>query len=133
VALRRLAVLPLVGGGVAAVNDLFRARPAPFDLPDAESEAEVELRLGAMEEAMVRLYADGLFGSGPQRDGVMIAVEVMPPDHSNVQRVRRLNPPTAIGRWLAEAAEPAAGMGDPWVIYGSGTGRHGADRPSVPM
>tara|TARA_R100000988_G_scaffold7577_1_gene4444 strand:- start:373 stop:525 length:153 start_codon:yes stop_codon:yes gene_type:complete len=31
--------------------------------------------------------------------------EVMPPDPTNTERARRLNPPAALTRWLEEVAE----------------------------
>lgn len=67
---------------------------------------EVELRLGAMEKAVARLDAEGLFGTGERRLRMVLNVEVMPPDHTNVSRALRLNPREALADWLAEAAEP---------------------------
>ena len=67
---------------------------------------ELNLLLKGMESAMATLDAEGLFGIGTKRFGIVINAEVMPPDHSNVERAKRLNPPEALGDWLREAAEP---------------------------
>ncbi|MEV7794369.1 DUF4303 domain-containing protein [Streptomyces sp. NPDC087512] len=86
------------------VRALFAARGELFDLPDDEAEAEFGLRLRAMETAMARLDAEGLFGTGADRHRVVVAVEVVPPDTGNDERVLRLNPPEALADWLEEAA-----------------------------
>ena len=39
------------------------------------------------------------------RLGIVINVEVMPPDYTNTERALRLNPRQALDAWLAEAAE----------------------------
>ncbi|GAA2605054.1 hypothetical protein GCM10010399_40130 [Dactylosporangium fulvum] len=70
----------------------------------ADTDAEADLRLRAMESAMSRLDREGLFGRGAARDGVVVNVEVMPPDFTNTERALRLNPPQALTGWLAEAA-----------------------------
>jgi len=93
------------------VRALFEARPDPHALDEADYDAEVELRLDAMTEAMARVDADGLFGTGKVRDDVVVLVDVMPPDAGNTARALRLNPSPprgATARWLAEAAEPEA-------------------------
>lgn len=61
--------------------------------------------IAAMEEAMRRLDGEGLFGRGEQRLGVVINAECMPPDGTNAERARRLNPPQALAEWWVEAAE----------------------------
>lgn len=88
--------------------ELFARRPEmdAFGPEDAWTE-ECELRLRAMETAMARLSAEGLFGHGAERLGVVVAVEIMPPDETNRGRVMRLNPPDALRDWLEHAAEPA--------------------------
>ncbi len=86
-----------------AVRKLFAARPAMDSFADCS--AEYELRLRAMEAALRRLDAKGIFGSGPERNRIVVNVEVMPPDHTNTERALRLNPLEALGEWLAEAAE----------------------------
>jgi hypothetical protein len=89
------------------IRALFDARPQVFDVSDDDADVEYELRLRAMESAMARLDDEGLFGSGDQRLGIVINVEVMPPDTTNTERALRLNPPAALTAWLEEAAEPA--------------------------
>ncbi|MFC7329925.1 DUF4303 domain-containing protein [Marinactinospora rubrisoli] len=92
---------------LAPVRELFDARPQVFELPEEDGDSEYELRLRAMETAVARLDRDGLFGSGAQRAAVLVNVEVVPGDSGNTARATRLNPPAALSRWLAEAAEPA--------------------------
>ncbi len=88
------------------VRRLFRALGA-LDPSDAQAwQAGFDFRMSAMVEAMARVDAAGLFGTGPQRASIVINVEVMPPDHTNVERALRLNPPEALRSWLKEAAEP---------------------------
>ena len=85
------------------VNELFEARPKmDYMMEDEAWKREFDLRLEAMEEAVVMLDSDGVFGSKTDRNEVMITVEIMPPDESNVQRAYRLNPPEAIEDWLRE-------------------------------
>jgi Domain of unknown function (DUF4303) len=67
--------------------------------------AAYAFKMDAMEAAMSRLDQDGLFGRGHQRSGIVINVECMPPDHTNVERAVRLNPQEALTEWLKEAAE----------------------------
>ena len=88
------------------VNRLFQLRPEPSLDDEAAWHEEVALRLDAMESAMARLDQEGLFGSGARRLAMVINVEVMPPDYSNVERALRLNPEEALHEWLREAAEP---------------------------
>jgi hypothetical protein len=74
------------------VRRLFAALgvPDPFD---AEARmAAYLLKMSAMEAAMARLERTGVFGSGPTRAGIVVLVECMPPDHTNVERALRLNP-----------------------------------------
>jgi hypothetical protein len=87
------------------VNELFELRPKLSTMNQDAREQEFELRLRAMESAMAKLDKEGVFGSGHHRERVVVAVEVMPPDHTNVDRVRRLNPSVSITEWLEEAAE----------------------------
>jgi hypothetical protein len=87
------------------VRPLFEARGEIFDLPDDEGDAEFDLRLRAMETAMARLDAEGVFGRGADRHSVVVTVEV-PSEPGNDERTRRLNPPRALTDWLVEAAGP---------------------------
>ncbi|MGM9482302.1 DUF4303 domain-containing protein [Roseateles sp. NT4] len=87
---------------------LFELRPRmTHEMAWAAWEAEHQLRLDAMEMAMKQLDEEGLFGRGDERDGILIAVEVMPPDPTNAGRVRRLNPAGSpvLQAWMEEAAE----------------------------
>jgi hypothetical protein len=87
------------------VRCLFDALGAP-DPSDAEAwAAAYTSKMGAMEAAMARLDQEGLFGRLPERAGIVVNVECMPPDQTNVQRALRLNPPEALTEWLKEAAE----------------------------
>ena len=88
------------------VRKLFAMRPGIDSIHSAAWEAEYELRLRAMETAMRNLDEQGLFGTGERRLNIVVNVEVMPPDYTNTQRAKRLNPPEAIRVWLEEAAEP---------------------------
>jgi hypothetical protein len=87
------------------VNALFLRCPHIHTMEDEDYAREYELRLNVMEAALAELDAEGLFGIGPERDQVVVLVEVMPPDYTNTERARRLNPPSALETWLREAAE----------------------------
>lgn len=108
------------------VRLLFDARGALDPFAPEAWQAEYTLRLSAMEEALARLDRSGLFGTGRQRAAIVINVECMPPDHTNVQRALRLNPPEALTEWLEEAAEPAA----PWRPRRSGAASTTPTRPA---
>lgn len=91
----------------SVVNELFAARPEmSHKMSQAEWHSEFRLRISAMESALKRLDETGVFGRGTDRLGIVINVEVVPPDHSNTERARRLNPNEALTNWLAEIAEP---------------------------
>lgn len=88
------------------VRRLFELRPRMSpEMSSEERHAEYELRLRAMEVALARLDAEGLFGTGAARLRTVINAEVMPPDFTNTERATRLNPAEALKDWLAEAAE----------------------------
>lgn len=89
------------------VRQLFGERPAMDPADEASWSSEFELRFRAMEQALRQLDHEGLFGTGDQRLAIVINAEVMPPDPGNTIRAQRLNPPGALVRWLAEAAEQA--------------------------
>ncbi len=92
------------------VNRLFLDRPEMrAGMPDAEWQEEYELRLQAMEAAMKRLDAKGLFGCGEARLRIVVNVEAVPPDYTNTQRALRLNPNEALRVWLRDIAEPVPG------------------------
>ena len=91
------------------VTELFAARPEmTHEMSSEEWRQEFEIRVNAMEQALRRLDESGVFGRGEARLGIVINVEVVPPDHSNTQRAQRLNPPSALPDWLVEIAEPTA-------------------------
>jgi len=93
----------------ARARRLLELRPDLTAIQDEDAwDAEHRARLAAMEAAVSRLDAEGLFGTADRRAGLVVGVEVMPPDEENTARVRRLNPPEALREWLAEAAEQAA-------------------------
>jgi len=85
------------------VSELFSLRP-PMVTSMSEDEwyAEYEFRLKALEFAMAELDQEGLFGEGKQREKLVINVEVMPPDWTNTERAKRLNPPNSLAAYLLE-------------------------------
>ena len=90
----------------AEVREMFERRPQM--VPGRATGAwrsEYELRLRAMEAAMRTVDDEGIFGLAANRNRIVVNVEVMPPDSSNTERARRLNPPEALIEWLAEVAE----------------------------
>jgi Domain of unknown function (DUF4303) len=91
---------PFYGYGDQHFDDVRRL----FDALDGDMANEV--KMDAMVKALKRLDQEGVFGRGAKRDGLVLNVEFMPPDHSNVERARSLNPPAALIDWLKEAAEP---------------------------
>lgn len=89
------------------LNQLFLLRPQmDASMSSIEWENEFNTRLKAMENAMHRLDAKGIFGVGDARFKIVINVEVMPPDYENTLRAMRLNPVESLSEWLEEAAEP---------------------------
>ena len=89
----------------AGVRRLYARRPEIDSLDEDGWEAEYDFRLDASEQALRELSDEGLFGVGAARDRIYVNAEVMPPDRTNTERARRINPPAAIETWLAEAAE----------------------------
>jgi len=88
------------------VRRLLVSRSVSGDRDSTTDRKEFVLRLRAMESAMAKVDSEGLFGIGEERLRIVINAEVMPPDHSNVDRAQRLNPPEALEVWMDEAAEP---------------------------
>lgn len=89
------------------VDECFSERlDALADASDEEYEREFEIRIASMEEAMRRLDAEGLFGTGEARNRVVILAEFAPPDASNTGRVQRLNPTVDLDEWTEWCAEP---------------------------
>lgn len=68
---------------------------------------EWAVRIDSMEEAMKRLDGLGLFGTGKERERVVINVEQAPPDGdgSEYKRALRLNPPSALLSEYLETCE----------------------------
>lgn len=85
----------------ADVNALFALRSSCV----ADAENEFNLRISAMEMALQKLDQENVFGRDDERNKIVINVEVVPPDASNTERAKRLNPPEALAEWLKEAAE----------------------------
>jgi hypothetical protein len=87
------------------VRRLFSLRPkiSPA-MTNEEWNQEYAVRVRAMETAMKCLDQEGIFGVGPERLAIVVNVEVMPPDYTNAERARRLNPPDALTTWMKEAA-----------------------------
>lgn len=85
----------------------FLARPNLQELGLANWGKEIELRMGAVEQAARQLDEEGVFGVGQRRSKILVAVEIMPPVPSNVDRVARLNDVSSdiFKQWLEEAAE----------------------------
>ncbi len=59
-------------------------------------DAEWNVRISAMEEALKRLDEKGFFGVGDSREHVIINVEVAPPDYNEYERAMRLNPQSSL-------------------------------------
>ena len=87
------------------VNRAFTARSNIYEMDEAASEQEFTLRLNAMTEALRRCDQQGIFARNQPRTEIVINVELLPPDETNTQRAKQLNPPEALTQWLAEAAE----------------------------
>lgn len=90
-----------------SVKQMLLGRKAMTKLTDEEFNAEYNLRLSAMEAAMVQLDREGLFSINQDRENVVVLVEVMPPDYTNTERAHRMNSGTSkiFREWLDEAAE----------------------------
>jgi len=87
------------------IKEIFSELPDIRYMDDIEGFIEYETRLKVMESSLRVLDGEGLFGTGSKRNGIVINVEVMPPDYTNTLRALRLNPVDALRDWLVEAAE----------------------------
>ena len=87
------------------VNRAFAARGNIYEMDEAASEQEFTLRLNAMTEALRRCDQQDIFARNQPRTEIVINVELLPPDETNTQRAKQLNPPEALTQWLAKAAE----------------------------
>ena len=88
------------------VSELLDKRAS--ELSDDELyEIEWGVRIDSMEEAMKRLDTSGLFGTGKERERVVINVEQAPPDGdgSEYKRALRLNPSSALLSKYLETCE----------------------------
>lgn len=86
------------------VNRVFLERMGKITT-EKEREREVMLRINSMEKVMHDLDAEGLFGQGEKRLGIVINAEFMPSDCTSTERALRLNPQKALEEWLEEMAE----------------------------
>ena len=59
-------------------------------------DVEWYVRMDSMEEALKRLGSEGFFGSGKDREQIIVNVEQAPPDCKEHERALRLNPPSAL-------------------------------------
>ena len=57
---------------------------------------EWDIRVSSMEEAMKRLDQIGFFGTGDERENVVINVEIAPPDGNEYGSALRLNPKSSL-------------------------------------
>jgi len=87
------------------IKRLFGHRANIDSLSDEDWEKELNFRLMVMVEAMSILDSQGLFEQNQSRKNILINVELMPPDTSNIQRALELNNPEDIEEYLQEAAE----------------------------
>ena len=102
--------------GFAPVETLLAARPDPYDLDEKEMATEVGTRLESCFAAIARLDEEGLFGSGGDRDRVVVSIfSADESDRLRLDHATRLNPPGALA-----ALEPALAIrepiGDPLIL-----------------
>lgn len=88
------------------VSELLDNRASKLS-DDELYEDEWKARIDFMEEAMKRLDASGLFGTGKERENVVINVEQAPPDDDGAEynRALRLNPSSALLSEYLETCE----------------------------
>lgn len=88
------------------VNELLDNRASKLS-DDELYEDEWKARIDFMEEAMKRLDASGLFGTGKERENVVINVEQAPPDDDGAEynRALRLNPSSVLLSEYLETCE----------------------------
>ena len=87
------------------IKRLFEHRANIDSLSDEDWKKELNFRLMVMVEAMSIIDSEGLFAQNQSRKNILINVELMPPDASNIQRALELNNPEDIEDYLQEAAE----------------------------
>lgn len=88
------------------VEQIFKSRDIE-DLNEKDSNDEFDFRINAMVAAMQQADSNGVFGRGESRLNLLINVEVMPPDETNVSRAKELNPKNSkiLPMWIEEAGE----------------------------
>lgn len=88
------------------VEQIFESRDIEY-LHKKDLNNEFDFRINAMVTAMQQADANGIFGSGESRLNLLINVEVMPPDETNVIRAKELNPKNSkiLPIWIEEAGE----------------------------
>lgn len=73
------------------VNKLLDERANKLSL-DELYDVEWDIRISSMEEALRHLDEEGFFGVKDKRKGIVVNVEVAPPDYHEYERAMRLNP-----------------------------------------
>lgn len=73
-----------------------------YETDKTMADAQWKTLLNSMEEAMRRLDQKGIFGTGGERDKVVITVEIVPSVRSNYNRTERLNKNGLIREFLEE-------------------------------
>lgn len=87
----------------------FRDRGELFERDGRDFEDEYALRLASIEEGLRLLDVAGLFGTGDERQRVLLIAGTMPPDENDAGFVRRLNPSGPLyDEWLRDCAEQPA-------------------------
>lgn len=74
------------------VEHLFYERPNLYELNEDESKIEFDFRLELMEQVMLELDKDGLFGKKGKRQNLLINVAIYSDEEENMKRAIRLNP-----------------------------------------
>lgn len=77
------------------------------NMNERDLNSEFDFRINAMVDAMHQADMNGVFGLGESRLNLLINVEVMPPDITNVIRAKKLNPKNSkiLPIWIEEAGE----------------------------
>lgn len=88
------------------VEQIFESRDTK-NINERDFSDEFDFRINAMVAAMHQADVNGVFGNGDSRLNLLINVEVMPPDETNVIRAKELNPKNSkiLPIWIEEAGE----------------------------
>ncbi len=90
----------------APLEKIYAERGSLFEMTPTDADTEYWVRLMSMEAALRTLDEEGLFGTGRDREQTLLLVTPMPPDHTDAESARRLNPRSALlVDWLKEASE----------------------------